>query len=67
MNKEIIELAIRSPKKGVLQSDFETAKNAAVKKLVSLDGIGPEREFEPFSTIPEKDEKVYVGMTKYAF
>lgn len=66
MNKEIIELAIRSPKKGVLQSDFETAKNAVVKKLVSLDGIGPEREFEPFSTIPEKDEKVYVGMTKYA-
>ncbi|MDP4952879.1 MAG: hypothetical protein NWQ53_04485 [Flavobacteriales bacterium] len=66
MNKEIIELAIRSPKKGVLQSDFITAKNNAVKKLVSLNGIGPEREFEPFSTVPEKDEKVYVGMTKYA-
>jgi hypothetical protein len=43
MKKEIIELAIRSPKKGVNQSDFETAKNAAVKKLVSLRGIGPER------------------------
>jgi hypothetical protein len=66
MNKEIIELAIRSPKKGVNQSGFEAAKNAAVKKLVSLSGIGPEREFEPFSTVPQKEEKVYVGMTKYA-
>jgi hypothetical protein len=66
MKKEIIELAIRSPKKGVDQNDFETAKNAAVKKLVSLKGIGPEREFEPFSTVPKKEEKVYVGMTKYA-
>ena len=66
MKKEIIELAIRSPKKGVNQHDFETAKNAAVKKLVILKGIGPEREFEPFSTVPKKDRKVYVGMTKYA-
>ncbi|MEZ4771990.1 MAG: hypothetical protein R3D00_02330 [Bacteroidia bacterium] len=66
MKKEIIELAIRSPKNGVKQSDFETAKNAAVKKLVSLNGIGPERDFEPFSTVPKKDGKVYVGMTKYA-
>jgi hypothetical protein len=66
MKKEIIELAIRSPKKGVNQNDFETAKNAAVKKLVSLKGIGPEREFEPFLTVPKKDEKVSVGMTKYA-
>jgi hypothetical protein len=62
----IIELAIRSPKQGMNISDFEMAKNAAVKKLVSLEGIGPEREFEPFSTVPKKDEKVYVGMTRYA-
>ncbi len=66
MGKEIIELAIRSPKNGSLLNDFEAAKNAAVRKLVRINGVGPEREFEPFSTVPKKDQKVYVGMTKYA-
>jgi hypothetical protein len=41
MKNEIIELAIRSPKKGVNQHDFETQKNAAVKKLVSLNRLAP--------------------------
>ncbi len=66
MGKEIIELAVRSPKNGVTIKDFEAAKNEAVQKLVSINGIGPEREFEPFNTVPNKDQKVYVGMTKYA-
>ena len=66
MSKEIIELAIRSLKNGVVIKDFEAAKNVAVQKLVSINGIGPEREFEPFNTVPNKDQKVYVGMTKYA-
>ena len=66
MKKEIIELAIRSPKIGVNREEFILAKNAAVKKLVSINGIGPEREFEPFNTMPKKNSEVFVGMTKYA-
>ncbi|MCA9981554.1 MAG: hypothetical protein KDD89_11990 [Anaerolineales bacterium] len=61
----IIEIAIRSPKDGVNEADFINAKNAAVSKLVSLDGIGPEREFAPFQTMPQQSKKVFVGMTRY--
>ena len=66
MSKPIIELAIRTPKVGVAESDFIRAKNAAVKALVSLKGIGPEREFEPFNTVPAPAGKLFVGMTRYA-
>ena len=48
------------------REEFILAKNAAVKKLVSINGIGPEREFEPFNTMPKKNSEVFVGMTKYA-
>lgn len=65
MNNQIIEIAIRAPKAGVKEVDFVAAKNAAVKSLVSIKGIGPEREFEPFKTMPEKSAKVFVGMTLY--
>lgn len=65
MSTQIIELAIRSPKSNVKESDFVAAKNDAVKKLVSIKGVGPEREFEPFMTRPAKNQNVYVGMTRY--
>lgn len=64
MSDQIIELAIRTPKPGVNESAFIAAKDAAVKKLVSLNGIGPEREFSPFQTMPQKEVKVFVGMTR---
>lgn len=65
MSNQIIEIAIRAPKAGIKEVDFIAAKNAAVKSLVSIKGIGPEREFEPFKTMPEKSAKVFVGMTRY--
>lgn len=65
MTSEIIELAIRSPKAGVPEAKFVDAKNAAVRTLVSLDGIGPEREFAPIRTMPQHQQKVFVGMTRY--
>lgn len=66
MGSQIIEVAIRSPKAGVSREDFLAAKDAAVQKLVSLKGIGPEREFRPFLTVPEPTGEVFVGMTRYA-
>jgi hypothetical protein len=66
MSKEIVELAIRSPKSGITDKEFVHAKNEAVKNLVRMKGIGPEREFYPFLTVPETNSNVYVGMTKYS-
>lgn len=66
MTEEIIELAIRTPKDGVQEAEFIEMKNAAVRTLVSIPGIGPEREFEPFVTIAARSNRVFVGMTRYA-
>ncbi|TAF64969.1 MAG: hypothetical protein EAZ55_09940 [Cytophagales bacterium] len=66
MEKKVIELAIRMAKDTVNEDAFIKAKNDAVAKLVSIRGIGPEREFAPFNTLPEQPSKVYVGMTQYS-
>jgi hypothetical protein len=65
MSNQIIEIAIRAPKSNIKEADFIAAKNAAVKSLISIKGIGPEREFEPFQIMPEKSAKVFIGMTRY--
>ncbi len=62
MTEEIFELAIRSPKGD--EALFNKAKNETVQKLVSIKGIGPEREFIQNGLKPS-DENVYAGMTRY--
>lgn len=66
MGTEVIELAIRSARAGVSEQEFIAAKDAAVRALVSIPGIGPEREFAPFTTMPAQARRVFVGTTRYA-
>lgn len=65
MSDQIIELAIRAPKKG-READFDRRKNAAVDALLSVPGVGPERAFVAFSTLPAQEPLPHVGMTQYA-
>lgn len=62
MTEEIFELAIRSPKGD--EDTFNSIKNETVKKLVSIKGVGPEREFLQTAK-KSSDKNVYVGMTRY--
>ncbi len=65
MKNQIIELAIRSHKTTVSTEEFETMKDIAVKSLVAIKNVGPEREFDPIINIPEYSEKEYIGTTRY--
>lgn len=65
MSQQIIELAIRSRKQAVDLQTFLTMKDEAVHSLVSINGVGPEREFDPLKNVPEQSEKLYIGMTRY--
>ena len=65
MSDQIIELAIRAPKKG-READFARRKDAAVDALLSVPGVGPERAFVAFSTLPPQEPLPHVGMTLYA-
>ena len=65
MKNQIIELAIRSHKTTVSTKEFETMKDIAVKSLVAIKNVGPEREFDPILNIPEYPAKEYIGMTRY--
>ncbi len=65
MKNQIIELAIRSHKTTVSTEEFEKMKDIAVKSLVAIKNVGPEREFDPILNIPEYPEKEYIGMTRY--
>ncbi len=61
----MIELAVRMRNENIDEATFLEANTKAVQALVSTWGIGPQREFEPFSNYPDPADKVYVGMTKY--
>ena len=65
MKNQIIELAIRSHKTTVTTEEFEKMKDIAVKSLVAIKNVGPEREFDPILNIPEYSVKEYIGMTRY--
>lgn len=65
MSDQIVELAIRAPKKG-READFARRKDAAVGALLSVPGVGPERAFVAFSAQPAQDPLPHVGMTLYA-
>ena len=67
MKNQIIELAIRSHKTTVSTEKFETMKDIAVKSLVAIKNVGPEREFNPILNIPEFPVKEYIGMTRYKY
>ncbi len=66
MSKQIIELAIRTRKPTIDKKTFLDMKDTAVRSLVSIKGVGPEREFDPLQNIPEQSSKAYIGMTRYA-
>lgn len=65
MSKQIIELAIRTRNPAIDEESFLQMKDTAVHSLVSINGVGPEREFDPLRNIPEQSGKVYIGMTRY--
>jgi len=65
MKNQIIELAIRSHKTTVTTEEFEKMKDIAVKSLVAIKNVGPEREFDPILNIPDYPVKEYIGMTRY--
>ena len=65
MSEQIIELAIRGPRPGQ-QRSFDHRKRALVDALLAVPGVGPERAFVAFGTVPEIDAPQHVGMTRYA-
>lgn len=65
MSEQIIELAIRGPRPGKQQS-FDDRKRNVVAALLAVPGVGPERSFVAFSTVPEIAAPQHVGMTRYA-
>ena len=66
MSKQLVELAIRSKKTSVDINEFLQMKNTAVKSLVSINGVGPEHEYDPIINTPTNQEKVYIGTTRYS-
>lgn len=65
---DVFELAVRRIKTGVSISDFTTARDAFVAKLVEQEGAFNDREVQPFfdytfSGLPL--DSVYIGMTQY--
>lgn len=65
MSDQIIELAIRAPKKG-REEKFAERKTAAVDALLRVPGVGPERSFVAFQTLPPREALPHIGMTLYA-
>jgi len=65
MSTPIIELAIRSPKRG-REAAFLARKRTTVDALLRVRGVGPERAFVATSTLPPFEPLPHVGMTLYA-
>ena len=65
MSSQLVELAIRSRKQTVGLEEFVQMKDTAVKSLVRIKGVGPEHEYNPLTNIPEREEIVYIGTTRY--
>lgn len=65
MPDQIIELAIRGPRPGQ-QRLFDQRKREVVDALLAVEGVGPERAFVAFGTVPQSDATQHVGMTRYA-
>lgn len=67
LTDDVAALVIRRIKPGVSIEDFEAARDAYVAVLTEQDGIGTDREFEPFLdflTYGAPDPKVFIGFTQ---
>ncbi|MEZ5056943.1 MAG: hypothetical protein R2879_07865 [Saprospiraceae bacterium] len=65
---DVFELAVRKINPGVSITDFTSARDAFVAKLMAEEGTSNDREFQPFFDFLNSGfsfDSVYIGMTQY--
>lgn len=65
---DVFELAIRRVNSGVSISEFTSARDAFVAKLMSQEGTSNDREVQPFFNYLGSDlplDSIYIGLTQY--